>query len=65
MKLAKKNVKTPIVWELCKMALSELPNFYNKGANKTKNQKIRKILQPDLANMLVDIGAQYRQQKLG
>lgn len=47
------------------MALSELPNFYNKGANKMKNQKIRKILQPNLANMLVDIGAQYRQQKLG
>lgn len=47
------------------MALSELPNFYNKGANKMKNQKIRKILQPDHANMLVDIGAQYRQQKLG
>ena len=47
------------------MALSELSSFYNKGANKIKNQKIRKILQSDLANMLVDIGAQYKQQKLG
>ena len=42
-----------------RMALSELPSLYNKGTNKIKNKKIRKILQSDLANTLVDMGAEY------
>ena len=47
------------------MALNEFPNLYSKGANKIKNMKITKILQSDLANTLVDMGAEYSQQKLG
>ena len=31
--------KTDIVRELCKMALGELPNLYNKGTIKIKNKK--------------------------
>ena len=65
LKFAKKAVKTPIVPELGKMALNELPNLYNKGTNKIKNKKIKKLLQSDLANTLVDMGTEYGQQKLG
>ena len=51
--------KTPIVQELDKMALNELPNLYNKGTNKIKNKKIKKLLRSDLANTLVDMGTEY------
>ena len=64
LKLAKKVVKTPIVRELGWMALRELPNLYNKGTNKIKNKKIKKILQSDLKITLVNMGAEYRRQKL-
>ena len=57
LKLAKKVFKSPIVRELCKMTLNELPNLYSKDSNKIKNKKVRKILQSDLANTLVDMGA--------
>ena len=56
LKLPKKVVKAPVVWELGNMALNELPNLYSKGTNKIKNKKIRKILKSDLANTLVDMG---------
>ena len=59
LKFAKKVAKTPIVQELGKMTLNELPNLYNKGTNKIKNKKFKKLLQSDLANMLVDIGTEY------
>ena len=39
--------------ELDKIALSELPNLYNKGTSKIKNKKNKKLLQSDLANSLV------------
>ena len=55
----------PVVQELGNMGLDELPNLYGKGANKIKNKKIRKILQSDLANTLVDMGTEYGRQKLG
>ena len=48
-----------IVQEFGKMALNELPNLYSKCAYKIKNKKIRKILQSDLANTLVDMGTEY------
>ena len=68
-KLAKKVVKVSIVQEFGKMALNELPNLYSKCAYKIKNKKIRKILQSDLANTLVDMGTEYSTeygwQKLG
>ena len=64
LKLAKKVVKTPIVQELGSMAFSELPNLYKKGTNKIKNKKNKKMLQCDLANTLVDMGAEYGWQKL-
>ena len=47
------------------MTLNELPNPYIKGANKIKKKKMKKILQSDLANMLVDMGAEDGRQKLG
>ena len=64
LKFAKKSAKTPVVRELGKMALNELPNPYNKGTNKIKNKKIKKLLQSDLSNLLVDMGTEYGQQKL-
>ena len=51
LKFAKKIAKKPVVRELDKMALNKLPNLYNKGIN-----KIKKLLQSDLANLLVDMG---------
>ena len=51
-----KFAKKPVVQELDKMALNKLPNLYNKGINKIKNKKIEKLLQSDLANLLVDMG---------
>ena len=65
LKFAKKVVKTPIVQELGKMALNELPNLYNKDTNKIKNKIIKNLLQSDLANTLVDMGTEYGRQKLG
>ena len=44
--------------KLVKKALNELPNLHEKGTNKIKNKKIKKLLQFDLANSLVDIGAE-------
>ena len=46
------------------MALNELPNLHGKGTSKIKNKKIKKLLQSDLTNSLVDMGAEYGQQKL-
>ena len=43
--------------------LNELPNLYSKSTRKIKNKKLRRILQLDLANSLVDMGAEYSQQK--
>ena len=65
LKFAKKVAKTPIVREFRKMALNELLNLYNKGTSEIKNKKIKKLLQSDLANTLVDIGTEYGRQKLG
>ena len=33
--------KTPVMQELGKMVLNEIPNLYNKGTNKIKNKKIK------------------------
>ena len=41
LKFARKVAKTPIVRELGKMALNELPNLYNKGTSKIKNKKLK------------------------
>ena len=49
--------------ELGRIALTELAHLYNKGTTKIKKKKIRKILQSDLANILVDMGVEYGQQK--
>ena len=65
LKFSKKVANTPIVQEFGKMALNELLNLYNKGTSEIKNKKIKKLLQSDLANTLVDIGTEYGRQKLG
>ena len=63
LKFVEKVIKTPIVQELGTMALNELPYLLNKGTNKIKNKKIKKLLQSDLENTLVDMGTEYGQQK--
>ena len=57
-------VKTPIVQELGKMALNELLNLYNTGTNKIKNIKIKKLLQCDFANTLVDMATKIWTTKI-
>ena len=54
LKFAKKIAKTPVVQELGKIALNELPNLYNEGNSKIKNKNIKKLLQSDLPNSLVE-----------
>ena len=61
LKFAKKIAKTPVVWKHGKMALNDFPNLYNKGTNKIKNKKIKKLFQSVLANSLVDMGTECRQ----
>ena len=57
LKFAKKIVKTPFVQEFGKMTLNELPNLYNKGANKIKNKKTKKLLQFD--NFIIFLKRKY------
>ena len=64
LKFAEKVVKTPIVQELGKMALNELLNLYNTGTNKIKNIKIKKLLQYDFANTLVDMATKIWTTKI-
>ena len=45
------------------MVLNELSNLYGKGISKIKNKKIKKLLQTDLENSLIDIGAENGWQK--
>ena len=58
-KLVKKAAKALVTRKIGKMALNELPNLYETGTSKIKNKKIRKLLQSDLTNSLVDIDAEY------
>ena len=63
-KFAKKVAKNPIVKELGKMALKELPGVYNKATIKIENKRAKILLQSDLANSLIDMGAAYGPNKL-
>ena len=45
--------------KLGRAVLNELPNLYRKGTSKIKNKKLKRILQSDIANSLVDMGAEY------
>ena len=65
LKFAKKIIKNSLVKKLGRVVLNELPKLYRKGTSKIKNKKLKRILQSDVANSLVDIGAEYSQQKLG
>ena len=38
---------------------NKLPNLSGKGTSKIKNKKLKRILPSDVANMLVDMGAEY------
>ena len=60
----KKITKNPIVRQLGKIAIKELPGVYSKLSGKVKNKKLKTILQSDFANSIVDIGAAYRYDKL-
>ena len=65
LKFAKKIIKNSLVKKLSRVVLNELPKLYRKGTSKIKNKKLKRILQSDVANSLVDIGAEYSEQKLG
>ena len=65
LKFAKKMVKNPLVKKLGRSVLNELPKLYSKGTRKIKNKKLKRIVQSDVANSLVDMSAEYGQQKLG
>ena len=64
LRLAKKVVRNPTVKKLGKEALSRLLDLYSKGTSKIKNKKLKKILQLDMANSLVDMGVAWARQKL-
>ena len=59
LKFVKKVVKNSLVKKLGRAVLNELPNLYSKGTSKIKNKKLKRILQLDVANSLIDMGAEY------
>lgn len=44
--------------------MKNLPKGYNSGVGKIKNKRIKKALQFDLANSLLDVGSAYVCDKL-
>ena len=50
LKFEKKNAKNLLVKKFCRTALNELGNLYSKGTNKIKNEKLKRILQSDVAS---------------
>ena len=60
----KKVSKSPLARKIRKATLKELPNVYGKLANKIPNKKLKRILQSDTANYLVDSTAVYEHSKL-
>ena len=58
-RLIKKLIKFPIVRELTKKALKQASKVYSKFADKVKNKKLKRILQSDIANSLVEKGTTY------
>ena len=65
LKLVKIGAKASITQKTGKKTLNELPNLHEKGTSRIKNKKIKKLLQSDLANSMVDMGTEYDRQKLG
>ena len=45
--------------KLGRAALNKLSNLYSKHTSKIKNKKPKGIVQSDIANLLVDMGAEY------
>ena len=58
LKFAKKVIKNQLVKKLGRVALNKLPNLYSKSTSKIKNKKLKRILQSEIANSLVDMGAE-------
>ena len=58
--LMKKVIKNPIVRKLTKEVLKETPKF----AGKVKNKKLKRVLQSDIANSLVEKGTSYGRNRL-
>ena len=63
-RFAKKLAKNPIVRNLGKMVLQELPGVYDKGVKRIKNKKLKKTLDSDIGHSLVNMGSEYGQSKL-
>ena len=63
-RFAKKLAKNPIVRNIGKMVLQELPGVYDKGVKRIKNKKLKKTLDSDIGHLLVNMGSEYGQSKL-
>ena len=57
-------VKNPIVRKLTKETLKQAPKVYSKLAGKVKNEKLKRILQSDIANSPVEKGTTYAINRL-
>ena len=63
-KFVKKVAKSSLARKIGKAGLKELINVYNKVNNKIFNKKLKRILQCDTANYLVDSATTYGHSKL-
>ena len=64
LKDAKRVITNPLLEILGRTMLNELPTLHRHGTRKIKNKKLKRILQSDIANSLVDMGAEYGREKL-
>ena len=64
LRVPKKLAKNPIVRNLGKMVLQELPGLYDKGVKRIKTKKLKKNLGSDIGHSQVNMGSKYCQSKL-
>ena len=54
----------PIAKEIGKLAVKNLSKVYDKGVSKIKNKRVKKALQSDRANSLLNMRIAYAYDKL-
>ena len=54
-RFSKEVINNLLVKELGRIVLNKLPNLYSKGTSKIKTKKLKRILQSDIANSLIDM----------
>ena len=64
LKFSKRVIKNSLLKKIGRGALNELFNLYSKGTSKFKNKKLKKILQSEVANSLVELDNECGQHKL-